>query len=540
MSVKRTDSLARSMFLSGRTLHSKNWLLSFTKSFRPSSCYSSCNKCLCLRTENPCLPKSTSISSAIQCRPISFDSKRCISIKTFPLQNKVVPFNLSDIGEGIAEVTIKEWYVIPGQKVAQFDSICEVQSDKASVTITSKFDGVIRRLYYEVDATARVGLPLVDIELHETGGEDKEREKDEINDQDASDPVTQPDIIPSKVLRKVPEEVEMFSQQQSSQNSIQDRHSYKKTLATPAVRRLAMENNIDLNLVPGSGKDGRIMKEDVLDFLNQAPGQQSTSREPLKHLSQEQPSTTDHKVLKRKALTDREDKKEALTAVQRAMLKSMTESLKIPHLSLADDIEVSSLVHLKSSVFSDVARETGISMTFLPFFMKAASLALEEFPGLNASLDESEMIMIHKSSHNIGFAMDTPSGLIVPNVKDVQSKSIVEIAFEIKRMQEEGKFKGSVHPKDLSGGTFTLSNIGSIGGTFGVPVILPPQVVIGAFGRIQAQAMFDDKDNIVKRHILKVVWSADHRVIDGATITKFNNKWKSFVQEPTRMLLHLK
>ena len=433
-------------------------------------------------------------------------------------------------------MTIKEWYVIPGQKVAQFDSICEVQSDKASVTITSKFDGVIRRLYYEVDATARVGLPLVDIELHETGGEDKEREKDEINDQDASDPVTQPDIIPSKVLREIPEEVKMFSHQ----NSIQDRHSYKKTLATPAVRRLAMENKIDLSLVTGSGKDGRIMKEDVLDFLSQAPGQQSTSREPLKHLPQEQPSTTDHKVLKRKTLTDREDKKEALTAVQRAMLKSMTESLKIPHLSLADDIEVSSLIHLKSSVFSDVSKETGISITFLPFFMKAASLALEEFPVLNASLDESEMMMIHKSNHNIGFAMDTPSGLIVPNVKDVQSKSIVEIAFEMKRIQEDGKSKGSVHPKDLSGGTFTLSNIGSIGGTFGVPVILPPQVVIGAFGRIQTQAMFDDKDNIVKRHIFRVVWSADHRVIDGATITKFNNKWKSFVQEPTRMLFHLK
>jgi 2-oxoisovalerate dehydrogenase E2 component (dihydrolipoyl transacylase) len=313
-----------------------------------------------------------------------------------------------------------------------------------------------------------------------------------------------------------------------------------------------MENRIDLSLVKGSGKDGRIMKEDVVEFLEQLSSPSSSQLPPLPekyqhelkaaHLQSKQTVAQIQKDPRRDTLSSKPkaDKRVLLTQVQRVMFKAMTESLKIPHLALSDDIEVSSLVAMKKKLFPVILKETGVYLTFLPFFMKAASLALEDFPILNSAMDDKDNnFLIHKSSHNIGFALDSPSGLLVPNVKQVQSKSILQISQEIRRIQEESRSKG-VQASDLTEGTFTLSNIGSIGGVFGVPVILPPQVCIAAIGGVRVIPAFDQQGNVVKSHSLTMVWSADHRVIDGATVTRFNNRFKSFIQEPSLMLLHLK
>lgn len=455
----------------------------------------------------------------------AFPSHRCIYTSSSNYAKQVVQFNLSDIGEGIAEVTVKEWYVSVGQKVNQFDSICEVQSDKASVTITSKFDGVIKKLYYEVDAMAKVGLPLVDIEIQsELSGSSL---VDKLDDQDASS-LNESSFSSKPPLKKVD-----FDSDSISGQSTQNEESYnKKTLATPAVRRLATEHNVNLNNVQGSGKDGRVMKEDVLKHIEEL---QNASKEPL---SQNEAIRQDSFVLPQTRVP-LQDQKLKMNHITKAMFKTMTESLSIPHLGLSDDVDCTQLISLKP-MLSKVSSETGVSITFLPFFLKAASLALSEFPLVNSVISPPDEILL-KADHNIGFAMDTPSGLIVPNVKRVQDKSILDIAQEVKRMQEAGR-QNSLSPADLTGGTFTLSNIGSIGGTFGIPVILPPQVAIGAIGRIQVVPRFtpEDETRIVKAHVVKVVWSADHRVIDGATITRFNNKWKGLLESPSKMLLYMK
>ena len=389
---------------------------------------------------------------------------------------EVVSFNLSDIGEGIAEVTVKEWYVEVGQKVNQFDSICEVQSDKASVTITSKFDGVIKKIYYSVDETAKVGQPLVDIEIDIEDASTSSQLVDEINDQDA--------YKKSSSEANISSSVDSFNPCDASNSAVSSNlDSYKKTLATPAVRRLAIENQINLSDVKGTGKDGRIMKEDILTFIEngktlpidqdysdsgkkaQVPivsrvsQVQSQISSQMNHLSSSSGASSSSP--RRKQLIQDEIVK--VSPVTRGMIKSMTASLSIPHLGLSDEVDVSLLVKMRP-LFKKISDERSgglVKITFLPIMIKAASLALTQFPLLNSVLSESSDAITYKAHHNIGFAMDTPIGLIVTNIKSVQNLSIYEIALEINRLMVAGS-RGQLSNNDLTGGTFTLSNIGSV------------------------------------------------------------------------------
>ncbi|XP_065812443.1 lipoamide acyltransferase component of branched-chain alpha-keto acid dehydrogenase complex, mitochondrial [Labrus bergylta] len=433
----------------------------------------------------------------------------------------IVQFKLSDIGEGIMEVTVKEWYVKEGDKVSQFDSICEVQSDKASVTITSRYDGVIKKLYYDVDAIALVGKPLVDIET-----------------ESSSEVIQEEDVV----------ETPAMAQEEHTHQEIKGH----KTQATPAVRRLAMENNIKLSEVVGTGKDGRILKEDILNFLARqtgaiipptlfqeiqtpppaTPQAASVARPVSTPVAVKAPPTTPKPVFTGKDVT------EPLKGFHKAMVKTMTAALKIPHFGYCDEVDLSRLVTLRAELKS-MAESRGIKLSYMPFFIKAASIGLLHFPILNASVDEGCQNITYKASHNIGLAMDTIQGLLVPNVKNVQLLSVFDIALELNRLQTLGA-AGQLGTNELSGGTFTLSNIGSIGGTYAKPVILPPEVAIGALGKIQVLPRFDAVGQVVRAHIMNVSWSADHRIIDGATMCRFSNLWREYLENPATMVLDLK
>ncbi|XP_053489978.1 lipoamide acyltransferase component of branched-chain alpha-keto acid dehydrogenase complex, mitochondrial isoform X2 [Ictalurus furcatus] len=430
----------------------------------------------------------------------------------------ILQFKLSDIGEGIMEVTVKEWYVKEGDRVSQFDSICEVQSDKASVTITSRYDGVIRKLHYDVDSIAIVGKPLVDIETD--GGHA---------------------VAPEEDVMETP----AVSQEEHTHQDIKGH----KTQATPAVRRIAMENNIKLSEVVGTGKDGRILKEDILNFIEKQTGAilpptpfqeiqpPPPTPRPAAKPKEKKPLSIPTPVVPRPVFTGK-DRTEPLKGFHKAMVKTMTAALKIPHFGYKDEVDLSRLVHLRSEL-KDVAEHRGVKLSYMPFFIKAASLALHHFPILNSSVDEACQNITYKAAHNIGLAMDTPQGLLVPNIKNVQMLSVYEIATELNRLQTLG-VSGQLSTTDLTGGTFTLSNIGSIGGTYTKPVILPPEVAIGALGKIQVLPRFNAKDEVVKAHIMYVSWSADHRIIDGATMCRFSNLWRSYLENPASMVLDLK
>ncbi|VDD92134.1 unnamed protein product, partial [Enterobius vermicularis] len=414
-----------------------------------------------------------------------------ISVRFFPL----VQFKLADIGEGIAEVQIKEWHVKVGDTVSQFDNICEVQSDKASVTITSRYDGVIKKLYYNVDDIAKVGSTLFDIETEGSAEETEKAKKDSAESSSGTETRSKPAGSSGEPI------------------------SVGKVLATPAVRRIAAEHKVNLNTVKGTGKDGRVLKEDLLRHIGQLPGTSFFSN----HLNYE-PLT--------------EDKVVPIRGYTRAMIKSMSEALRIPHFGFHDEFYVDRLVEMRKEL-KELGKERGVRMTYMPIFIKVASMALSEYPMLNSVLDERGENLIYKASHNIGIAMDTPHGLVVPNIKNCEQRNLWEIAEELQRLGEAAKHE-QLSQQEISGGTFTLSSVGMLGGMYANPVILPPQVAIGALTKIQKEPKIDKDGEIFAPHVLRVSWSADHRVIDGATVVRFSNLVKQYLENPTIMAAQLK
>jgi len=428
------------------------------------------------------------------------------------VNREIVQFNLSDIGEGIKEVTVKEWFVKPGDTVAQFDNICEVQSDKASVTITSKYDGVVTKLYYEVDDIAQTGDPLVDVDIAGSGAEPE----------------------PVATLRDEDEEVDA------------PKVRNVKVLATPAVRRIAMEYGVSLADIVGSGKEGRVLKEDILAHVASKspipPPAHTPPVQPAKPTAAPAaqvavPPPTPAPVRPAPVFLG-QDKTEPASFMVKAMTKSMSEALKIPHFGYKDEVDMSQLVQLRKNL-KDACLARGIKLSYMPFIIKACSMGLMHFPILNSSLNTQAETITYKASHNIGLAMDTPMGLLVPNIKGVQQLSVFEIAVELSRLHTLG-LSGKLSTQDLSGGTFSLSNIGSIGGTYAKPVILPPEVAIGALGKIYTVPRYSPSGDLRPAQVMNVSWSADHRCIDGATMARFSNMWKDYLENPASMLLDMK
>jgi len=233
-----------------------------------------------------------------------------------------------------------------------------------------------------------------------------------------------------------------------------------------------------------------------------------------------------------------QDKVVPLSGYARIMVKTMTAANAVPHFGYCDEVIVDKLIKFRHDL-KVVAEQSGTKLTYMPIIIKAVSLALKRFPILNSSYDPVQSALIYKGAHNIGIAVDSPHGLIVPNVKNVQLKSILEIAQEMSRLIKSAS-EGSVSQKDITGGTFSLSNVGSIGGTYASPVLVIPEVAIGALGKFQKLPRFDDKGQVIPVQIMNVSWAADHRVIDGATMANFSNLWKHYLENPSTMLLETK
>ncbi|KAI9363058.1 2-oxoacid dehydrogenases acyltransferase-domain-containing protein [Pilaira anomala] len=432
----------------------------------------------------------------------------------------IKPFLLADIGEGITECEVIQWFVEPGSTVAEFDKICEVQSDKASVEISSRFAGKVLKLHHALNDIAKVGSPLVDIETEDD---------DENEAVAASASASAAAVEPTK---KEPQNSDVTPSLSPAQQQNTVRSSSDGTvLATPAVRGLAKQKGIDINSVVGTGKDGRVIKEDILSFGATKEKESISSSEPVIGSAGKTEGRTD-----------------ALNMIQKAMFKSMTQSLNIPQLGFKDDIEIDASTKYRLALNQHIAAHPGLypfaKMTYLPIFVKCLSIALTHYPIMNAKLvgDQNDVNSIkinYRSSHNIGIAMDTPQGLIVPNIKDVQNKTIFEIATEIHRLSELGK-KNAIPMSDLKGGTITLSNIGTIGGTYANPVIVSSELAIVALGKMQKLPRYDAQDNIVAKQIMPVSWSADHRIIDGATIARFGNHWKNLIENPALLASELR
>ncbi|KAL5393262.1 hypothetical protein DPSP01_000091 [Paraphaeosphaeria sporulosa] len=447
----------------------------------------------------------------------------------------VKPYILADIGEGITECQVIQWFVKPGARVEQFDPICEVQSDKASVEITSRFDGVIKKLYYEPDDMAKVGRPLVDIDIQseiseadaavlDGAVENKTEEvpnKSESNTQKIevgrNDTAEATGDVPTQSAPSLPAEP---VQEESQSRKPPGKHA---SLATPAVRHMIKAANLKIEEIEGTGRDGRVLKDDVQRHTQAAKTGAGTTAP--------QPAPTQQL----------EDRIQPLTPIQSAMFKKMAISLSIPHFLYTDGVDFTSLNSIRKKY--NAAREKSQRLTTFPFIIKALSLALQQYPLLNARLDTEtnpgKPQLVYQGSHNIGIAVDSPTGLLVPVIRDVQTLSIEQIATEIIRLSDLAR-AGKITTADLKDATITVSNIGSIGGGVVAPVIVSPQVAIIGIGRAKTVPAFGKDGGLVKKEECTFSWSADHRVVDGATAARCAEVVKGYLEDVESMLIRLR
>jgi len=473
------------------------------------------------------------------------------------------PFLLADIGEGIKEVELLQWFVEPGDTVRQFDKICEVQSDKATVEITSRFDGIVERLSGEVGSMIQVGEPLLFLTIaggvgagnsDETsdddflGGSSSVMLSDDEDHPDPDDRLRIPTVASHYHLQSDHEEgyVDSDIDEGEKPYSIDELNKFK---ASPAVRKLGKEYKLNLSTIHPSGPHGRLLKSDVVTYLKEQGlwrGPADEERGSGSRVSLQ----TDASVRDTARVSSAADFSGAtndyevvqMKGYHRLMVQTMTEALKIPHMGFSDELIINQLVKCRQELRASV----DMNVSFLAFFIKATSLALAEYPMINSLVHDADKceIQVHRN-HHIGIAVDTPRGLVVPVIRRAQEKSLLEIQEDLNILKEKA-LDSKLSKEDLELATFTLSNIGTIGGQYMQPVILPPQLGMGAFGRVQRVPRFvndevgSTSNDIVEAQVLHVSWAGDHRFLDGATLARFHASFKRYVENPSQMLVHMK
>ncbi|XP_050118515.1 lipoamide acyltransferase component of branched-chain alpha-keto acid dehydrogenase complex, mitochondrial-like isoform X2 [Malus sylvestris] len=419
--------------------------------------------------------------------------------------NGIVGVPLAQTGEGIAECELLKWFVREGDQVDEFQPLCEVQSDKATIEITSRYLGKVSQLLYVPGDIVKVGEILLKMAVEE-----------------------------SQVPKQICESLENTKLLDSELNT----HNIGGVLSTPPVRNLAKQFHIDINEGCGTGKDGRVLKEDVIKYaaqkgiievpsvsLSASPEKALGGEDSYAHTSAESRWNYDYKTV-------------TLRGFQRRMVQSMSMAAKVPHFHYVEDIKCDALVELKNS-FQSNNTDSNVKHTFLPLLIKTLSMAMNKYPLMNSSFNEESLEVTLKGSHNIGIAMATPYGLVVPIIKNVQSLSILEITMELSRLLQlamENKLKH----EDISDGAITLSNIGAIGGKYGSPLLSLPEVAIIAIGRMHKVPRFADDGTLHPVSVMTVNIGADHRVLDGATVARFCNEWKQFIENPELLMLRMR
>ena len=376
-------------------------------------------------------------------------------------------FKLPDIGEGVQEGEIVKWNVRQGDTVHKDDIIVEIMTDKVTVQIPSPFEGQVTKIYYKEGEIAKVGSSLLDIGEASAAGQKE----------------------PGQTVGK-----------EKAAPTVQDSGESASVLAPPAVRKLAREKGIDLSKVRGTGPSGRITARDV----------ESSASHPEEKTS----TAVNRPVVERRVME--------LKGLRRLISEKMTKSKRnIPHYAVAEEVMMQELLDFKEKL-----KTQGINLSFTPFFVKACVAALKEYPYLNArSLDDGSFELL--DYYNVGIAVDTLEGLTVVVVKGADKKTLTEISSEIEDLAKRAR-EGKLKLDEVKDSTFTVTNVGSIGGIFSTPIINYPEVAILGVHRImdgqQGKSMF-------------ITLSADHRLIDGAMAARFITRVKRYLEAPATLLV---
>jgi pyruvate dehydrogenase E2 component (dihydrolipoamide acetyltransferase) len=390
-------------------------------------------------------------------------------------------FKFPDVGEGIAEGEIVRWLVKEGDWIKEDQELVEVETDKAVLTLNSPYTGKIEKLYGNEGEIIEVGAVLTTVQDIE-------------------------DVAPAPASEKKDSGTVVGSLGEEKEIEI-----VRPVLATPAVRALAKEMNLDLTQVKGTGPGGRITKEDVERLLEKigAPMGAADTYGPIEKIP--------------------------LRGLRRTIAKRMAEASKrIAEVTIWEDADITTLEQLRAKERKR-AEAQGVKLTYLPFLIKASLAALKAHPYLNASLDEAAEQIVLKRYYNIGIAVDTSDGLIVFVVKEADQKNILDLAREGAALAEKARHR-KIDLPELRGSTFTITNYGVVGASYGTPIINYPEVAILGLGKIEDRPVVRE-GQIVIRKIMPLSLAFDHRVIDGVEAGRFLGVVIQQLQDPELMLV---
>ena len=441
-------------------------------------------------------------------------------------------FKFTDIGEGLHEGQILKWFFKVGDKVKEGDVLCVVETDKVNAEIPAPVTGIITKLGASVGQTIHVGETLVMIDESGKGVvADAEAPKAEVK-KEAPKPEVKKQAAEEKGAAVVGEVVVsndvIASSNEGFENNAVAVENPGKVLATPVARKMAADLKVDISKLKGSGEHGRIMKADIQAAAKSTTVSTATSQTTSSFAlpSVSMPTLPKDGV-----------KRVKISKLRQAIVKSMnTANLVIPSTTLMDEIDVTKLVEFRKSQKAKL-EEKGIKLTYLPFIVKAVTMAIKDYPIFNASFDHEAEEIVYKDFINIGVAVDTPDGLIVPNVKHADQKSIVTLAKEIETLGAATRAR-TVKLEELQNGTFSITNYGTTGIKLGTPVIKHPELAILGVGSIYRKPVVEG-DQIVIRDVLPLSLTIDHRVIDGADGGRFLLKVKELLSDPMQIFLFL-
>lgn len=438
---------------------------------------------------------------------------------------------LPELGEGVTEGELVKWLVKPGDAVKVDQSVAEIMTDKATVEVPSTMAGTVTELMFKVGEVVKVENVL--LKLSGSGGTAQAAP--------IQTPVTSKPAPPTQNAPKMQQPAGATAAGPVMYPPVAD----FKVLATPSTRRLAREMNVDLNSMSGSGLAGRVTRDDVMKAkpppaapppaapppaagtpapstggqTSQAPGMQIP-----KPAYQSPAGSVEERV--------------PLIGVRKKIAENLQKAKQIiPHFTLMDEADVTQLVGFRESL-KQAAEKSGVKVTYLPFVMKALIATIREFPMLNASIDDAAGEIVYKKYFNLGFAADTPNGLLVPVIKNADQKSILDLSKEIVDLSTRAR-DGKLKLDEMKNATITITNIGSVGGTYATPIINHPEVVILGMYKISDKLVLEEGGKVGVRKVMNFTITCDHRLIDGAVAARVLKAFINRIQNPGVLMLDM-
>ncbi len=448
--------------------------------------------------------------------------------------DRLYDFQLPDLGEGVMEGEMVKWLVQPGQQISADQPLLQIMTDKATVEIPSPRKGTVKQHYIGEGDIIPVGAKMLQIELapgesrppviqHGPGAAAPAQVTPSApSARTAPSPPPAPPAPSAPLAAQAPAPAVATARDGREGAGTAVLAPERKPLATPAVRQLARDLDIDLAQVPGSGPGGRVTREDI-EAASRRPAA-APARPPVRRA---EPTF---------APGEREQR-HPIRGLRRKIAEKMVQSaFTAVHVTQIDECDMTSLSAVRLKV-RKAAEEHGVKISYMPFIIKAIVAALKQFPRFNASWDQETGEIVLKGYYHIGFGVATDQGLLVGVIKDADQKSVVDLARETQEIA--GRIReGKATIDELTGSTFTITNFGSLGGLFATPIINHPEVAILGLGKIEKRAVVRD-DQIVARDMMYLGVTFDHRIVDGADAVHFSNTLIAYLQTPELLMLEM-